>query len=203
MKKLLSRNFCNKTVAVKFRNFHTVHTVHDFHTVLWTFFEKSFVKATFLLKKLLELESWLHEIYRCWLEARSEMDFQTRGLVWNQFQAKAEAWNCYRPRVYKIYFWPKPTFNNFIHFDISMYIQKIHFCPFHTQYSHGHSMMWNILFNESFDKSFISLNKTLAKRNTLKITVLLILPYFSAIQSIFEPIQIIMHTFCYHTSTRF
>ena len=27
-KKLISRNFCEKMVAVKFRNFHTVHTMH-------------------------------------------------------------------------------------------------------------------------------------------------------------------------------
>ena len=51
-KKLLSRNFCEKMVAVKSRNF---------HNVLSHFFGKNFVKVTDFLKKI--LNSWFDEIF--------------------------------------------------------------------------------------------------------------------------------------------
>ena len=52
-KKLISRNFCNKAVAAKFRNFHTVSRKLHFS-----------VKSAFLPKKL--LKSWFHELFFRW-----------------------------------------------------------------------------------------------------------------------------------------
>ena len=55
VKTLLSRNFCQKCVRVNFSVFHTLR--------VWKIevFDKNFVKATFLLKKL--LKSSFHEIF--------------------------------------------------------------------------------------------------------------------------------------------
>ena len=53
VKPLLSRNFCRKSVRLKFHNFHTVHTTQcgNYGNLLPRFFGKNFVKATHLLNK--------------------------------------------------------------------------------------------------------------------------------------------------------
>ena len=48
---LLSRNFCQISVTVNFRNFHTVRSRNFHRNSLSHFFDKNFVKATYLLKK--------------------------------------------------------------------------------------------------------------------------------------------------------
>ena len=57
-KTLLSRNFCQKWVRVNFSNTLCITTWKLFREIhSHTFFDKNFVKATFLLK------SWFHEIF--------------------------------------------------------------------------------------------------------------------------------------------
>ena len=55
---LVSRNFCDKMVAVKFCNFHTVKNS------LPPIFDKNFVKEMVLLKK--SLNSWFDEFFFQW-----------------------------------------------------------------------------------------------------------------------------------------
>ena len=63
-KEMISRNFCEKMEAAKFRNYHTAHCIVDFTKFLYHDFLKNFRENNFLLKIL--LYNWFHEIiFKC------------------------------------------------------------------------------------------------------------------------------------------
>ena len=83
---LLSRNFCQISVTVNFRNFHTVSEFQcaqcgNYGNSLSHYFGKNFVKVTYLLKKI--LKSWFDEIFFQWERISRFSTLWWCGNFWN------------------------------------------------------------------------------------------------------------------------
>ena len=114
VKTLLSRNFCQKCVRLDFQ-------CGNFGNSLSNFFDKTFVKATVLLNKL--IQSWFHDIFFKWKTVSLSWKWKLLNFNLTHFWQKFRESNVLTKEITKELIWRK--FFSIFHFSTLRYVMML------------------------------------------------------------------------------